>query len=87
MHAPRSEKVPLNKALSKGENANVPAEIKDKAQVQEKPTVADTPEEADALHTPPDPSIPTGILSVTIHQINNRTPFTPCLPVLSDISV
>ena len=29
-------------------------------------------EQSDALHSPPDPEIPTGILSVMIHQINNR---------------
>lgn len=76
-----SDKVPLNKALKKEENANanVPSEIKDtpqvQAQAQEKATVADTEAEADALTTPPDPEIPTGILSVIIHQINNRALF------------
>ncbi|EKM56362.1 uncharacterized protein PHACADRAFT_172085 [Phanerochaete carnosa HHB-10118-sp] len=66
------EKVPLNKALKNEESPNVPAVAKEKhEQVQEKPTVADSQEEADALRTPPDPNIPSGILSVTIHQINN----------------
>ena len=65
--------MPFNKALKKEESPNVPKEIKDKHEgIQEKPTVADTQEEADALRTPPDPSIPSGILSVIIHQINNR---------------
>ena len=42
-------------------------------ELQDKPSVADTQAEADALRIPPDPSIPSGILSVIIHQINNRT--------------
>ena len=68
-----SDKVPLNKALKKEESPNVPDVAKEKHEkVQEKPTVADTQEEADALRTPPDSNIPSGILSVTIHQINNR---------------
>ncbi|TFK47021.1 hypothetical protein OE88DRAFT_1666844 [Heliocybe sulcata] len=66
------EKMPLNKALKRDDpQPNVPDVIKDKKQVQETPTVADSQEEADALMTPPDPNIPTGILSVIIHQINN----------------
>lgn len=68
-----SEKAPLNKSLKKEPNANVPAELKDKKQAHEEPTIADTQEEADALRTPPDPAVPSGILSVMIHQINNRT--------------
>lgn len=68
-----SEKVRLNKALKKEESPNVPAEVKERhEQIQEKPTVADTQEEADALRTPPDPSIPSGVLSIIVHQINNR---------------
>lgn len=73
-----SEKAPLNQALKKEPNANVPDEFKDKEELQEKPSVADTQEEADALRIPPDPSIPTGILSVIIHQINNCTFFILC---------
>ena len=76
-----SEKVPLNQALKKEPNANVPDELKDKEELQEKPSVADTQEEADALRIPPDPTIPTGILSVIIHQINNCTSFTSLLYV------
>jgi hypothetical protein len=69
-----SEKVPLNKALKKEESPNVPQVAKEKSEsIQEKPTVADSQEEADALRTPPDPSIPSGVLSVIIHQINNCT--------------
>lgn len=63
----------MNKALKKEESPNVPAEVKERhEQIQEKPTVADTQEEADALRTPPDPSIPSGVLSIIVHQINNR---------------
>ncbi|EPQ58830.1 hypothetical protein GLOTRDRAFT_54343 [Gloeophyllum trabeum ATCC 11539] len=66
------DKAPLNKALKKADpQPNVPDVVKDKKQAQETPTVADTQEEADALRTPPDPNIPSGILSVIIHQINN----------------
>jgi hypothetical protein len=62
----------LNQKLKQAPNANVPDELKDKTDLQEKPTIADTQEEADALRIPPDPAIPTGVLSVIIHQINNR---------------
>lgn len=67
-----SEKAPLNKDLKKEENPNLPDVIKDNKQSQEQATVADSQEEADALRTPPDPNIASGILSVIIHQINNR---------------
>ncbi|KAK7679647.1 hypothetical protein QCA50_017359 [Cerrena zonata] len=65
------EKAPLNQALKREENPNVPDVVKDKKQAQEQPTVADSQEEADALRTPPDLNVPSGILSVIIHQINN----------------
>jgi hypothetical protein len=70
-----SEKAPLNRALMKDESPNVPKELKDAAgeKAQEKGTIADSKDEADALKTPPDPEIPSGILSVIIHQINNCT--------------
>ncbi len=71
-HNVRSTKAPLNQALKKEPNVHVPAEIKDDKQAREQPSIADTQAEADALRTPPDPTIPTGILSVMIHQINNR---------------
>lgn len=68
---PHSEKAPLNQALKKEENPNVPDVIKDKKESQEQPTVADSKDEADALRIPPDSNTPSGILSVIIHQINN----------------
>ena len=75
-----SDKAPLNKALKNEESPNAPTEIKDRhEQIQDKPTIADTQEEADALRTPPDPSIPSGVLSVIVHQINNRRLFSTSL--------
>lgn len=80
------EKTPLNTALKKDEHVNVPDEIKGTPQAKEleekekgqaQGTIADSKEEVDALRTPPDPSIPTGILSVMIHQINNCAYFRP----------
>lgn len=68
-----SDKMPFNKALNQRENDNVAPELKEKVEAQDQPTSADTQAEADALSTPPDPDVPTGILSVIIHQINNRT--------------
>ncbi|EIN09925.1 hypothetical protein PUNSTDRAFT_143315 [Punctularia strigosozonata HHB-11173 SS5] len=67
------EKMPLNRALMKEDSPNVPKELKDTVgeKVAEKPTVADSQDEADALKTPPDPEVPSGILSIIIHQINN----------------
>jgi hypothetical protein len=76
-HGLRSEKAALNQNLKKGEkNVNVPKEIQNEKQSQEQPTVADNKDEADALRIPPDPNVPSGILSVIIHQINNRQ--SPC---------
>lgn len=76
-----SEKAPLNQELKKGEkNVNVPKEIADKKEAQEQPTVADNQAEADALRIPPDPNVPSGILSVIIHQINNRAHLTVSCP-------
>lgn len=66
-----SGKAPLNQALKKDENSNVPPEMRTNEKVQEQPTVADSKVEADALRIPPDPNVPSGILSVVIHQINN----------------
>lgn len=68
-------KMPLNKALKKPnptEDKTLPAEVAEKKEAaQAKPTSADTQEEADVLRTPPDPNVPSGILSVIVHQINN----------------
>ena len=57
-----SDKMPLNTSL-KSEKSQSPT--------QAQATVADTQAEADVLTTPPDPNVPSGILSVIIHQINN----------------
>jgi hypothetical protein len=66
-----SEKTPLNQALRKDPHPEASKEEKE----DKTATIADTKTEADALRIPPDPSIPTGILSVIIHQINNRALF------------
>jgi len=65
------EKAALNQGLKKDPNANAPKEIKDKAEAQSSGTVADSKDEKDALRIPPDPEVPSGILSVIVHQINN----------------
>ncbi|EKM49430.1 uncharacterized protein PHACADRAFT_201690 [Phanerochaete carnosa HHB-10118-sp] len=57
----------------KEESPNILSVAKEKhEQVQKKHTVAGSQEETDALRTPPDLNIPRGVLSVVIHQINNR---------------
>ncbi|KAL4244032.1 hypothetical protein ABKN59_010294 [Abortiporus biennis] len=67
------DKMPLNQSLKKSVEdkvpEGVPQGVKDK--VEDKPSAADTQEEADAMFIPPDPEVPSGILSVIIHQINN----------------
>ncbi|KAH8101901.1 hypothetical protein BXZ70DRAFT_932402 [Cristinia sonorae] len=65
------EKNPLNTSLKKEEPTDVTQAVKENKPVQEQATVADNQAETDALSTPPDPNIPSGILSVIIHQINN----------------
>ena len=67
-----SEKAPLNPELKKEGRSSATEAVKGDTHVQEKATIADTQEEADALRIPPDPNVPSGILSVIIHQINNR---------------
>jgi len=59
------------KASSQEESPNVPRLMEDKNAVQEQPAVADSQEEADALRTP-QLNVPGGVLSVILHQINNR---------------
>jgi hypothetical protein len=66
-------KIPLNQKLRIEEpGTGKPKEVKDKVEMQqEEGTIADTKDELDVLRIPPDPNVPTGILSVIIHQINN----------------
>ncbi|KAH8835959.1 hypothetical protein DL96DRAFT_1809735 [Flagelloscypha sp. PMI_526] len=48
------------------------AQVEERENIEEnKPTIADTKVERDALNVPPDPEVPMGILSVIVHQINN----------------
>lgn len=74
------EPVLLGKSEGHGADSKQPERhIADPNQPQ-KPPPTEQPqpqEEADALHSPPDPDIPTGILSVVIHQINNRASISP----------
>lgn len=65
------EKAPLNQELKTDPNSHLPKEVKDKADETSAGTVADSKDEKDALRIPPDPEVPSGILSVIIHQINN----------------
>jgi Ca2+-dependent lipid-binding protein len=66
------EKSALNQDLKKEPSPNVPKEVKEKdPKTREEGTVADTQDEKDALRVPPDPAVPSGVLSVIIHQINN----------------
>lgn len=69
---PFSEKAAFNKALRVQDdtNSNIP---NGDSSTNAKSSAAATAEEMDVTNTPPDPEIPTGILSVVIHQINNRT--------------
>lgn len=54
-----------------GKDKNLPAQLQDKAELQDEKGTLDT-EEADAVaHTPPDPLWPSGVCSVIIHQIVN----------------
>lgn len=54
--------------LSSDGSANGVAE---KGQPDMQPTIADSPEEAQTLDTPPDPAYPSGIFSIIIQNINN----------------
>jgi Ca2+-dependent lipid-binding protein len=63
-------KTQFRKALrTKGQDLNLPKELKDKPELQDDKGVIDSKEEDDAIHTPPDPLWPSGIVSVVVHQI------------------
>lgn len=71
--------MPFNQSLSNQDPApEIPAGVAEgtKEEMKEKPTVADTQVEKDALTVAPDLDVPTGVLSVIVHQINNREHFT-----------
>jgi hypothetical protein len=76
--------MPLNKSLRVGSTEPGPdasiEEVVDKQKegTDAQATMADTQAEVDALSVPPDPAVPSGILSVIIHQINGcMSPYLP----------
>lgn len=54
-----------------GKDVDIPKEIRDRAEFQDDKGVVTTQQEVDVTTTPPDPSLPTGICSILIHQIDN----------------
>jgi hypothetical protein len=54
-----------------GKDVNIPKEIRDRPEFQDDKGVVTTQQEVDVTTTPPDPSLPTGICSILIHQIDN----------------
>lgn len=54
-----------------GKNVAVPKEIRDRPEFDDDKGVVTTQQEIDVTTTPPDPSLPTGICSVLIHQVDN----------------
>ncbi|GAA5909086.1 uncharacterized protein JCM6883_002600 [Sporobolomyces salmoneus] len=67
------EKAKLNPALklAQGIDHSLPKELQDHPELKVETNTVDTPEEADVSRTPPDPNYPSGILSVTVHNILN----------------
>ncbi|KAK3321434.1 hypothetical protein B0T19DRAFT_466818 [Cercophora scortea] len=65
-------KTQFRKALrTDGKDQNLPAGLRDKAELQDDKGSLDTAEEDAVVHTPPDPLWPSGVLSVVVHQIVN----------------
>lgn len=54
-----------------GKDVSVPEEIRHRLEFQDDKGVVTTQHEVDVTTTPPDPSLPTGICSILIHQIEN----------------
>jgi hypothetical protein len=54
-----------------GQDLAVPEEIRHRDEFQDDKGVVTTQHEIDVTTTPPDPSLPTGICSVLIHQVDN----------------
>lgn len=67
------EKAKLDRSLStkKGTAEDLPKEVQNQPDTEQKPTPADTKEESDALHIPPRQDLKSGIFSIIVHQINN----------------
>jgi Ca2+-dependent lipid-binding protein len=54
-----------------GKDVNLPDQLKDKKELQDEKGHLDNATEDAVVHTPPDPLWPSGICSVTVHQIVN----------------
>ncbi|PHH88585.1 hypothetical protein CDD83_7340 [Cordyceps sp. RAO-2017] len=52
-----------------GHDAKLPKELADKPELQDEKGTVENREEDGAVHTPPDPLWPSGVLSVVVHQI------------------
>ena len=63
-------KTQFRKALrTAGQDVNLPKELADKPELQDKRGAIDSQEEDAVTHTPPDPLWPSGVLSIVVHQI------------------
>lgn len=63
-------KTQFRKALrTDGRDLSLPKELADRPELQEEKGAIETKEEDAAIHTPPDPLWPSGVLSVVVHQI------------------
>ena len=56
---------------SDGKNVALPKEIRDRPEFQDDKGTVTTQQEIDVTTTPPDPSLPSGICSLLIHQVEN----------------
>ena len=54
-----------------GKDINVPDSIRDRPEFQDDKGTVTTQHEIDVTTTPPDPSLPTGICSILIHEVRN----------------
>ena len=65
-------KTQFRKALrTDGKDHKLPAELREKKELQDDKGALETAEEDAVVHTPPDPLWPSGVLSVVVHQIVN----------------
>lgn len=63
-------KTQFRKALrTSGQDINLPKELADKPELQDKKGAIESAEEDAVVHTPPDPLWPSGVLSIVVHQI------------------
>ncbi|KAI9738145.1 MAG: hypothetical protein M1818_005574 [Claussenomyces sp. TS43310] len=60
-----------------GKDVGVPKEIRHRSEFEDDKGVVTTQQEVDVTTTPPDPSLPTGICSILIHQIDNLEEVRP----------